>query len=123
MTFDILMPYLKGFHLTLAHHLPGRDGEGWKMKDLEIIGHLEVLREKGLVTEVEAASHLESEGLGGGAHPSEVRVVPRFLSCLKALSRFFAEAEPPKWMARRKKVTMIVYGFADASKSGLGATI
>ena len=28
MTYPILFPYLKGFHLTLCAHLPGRDNEG-----------------------------------------------------------------------------------------------
>ena len=28
MTFDILFPFLKGFHLTLASHLPKRDKQG-----------------------------------------------------------------------------------------------
>ena len=30
MTYPILFPYLKGFHLTLCTHLSGRDKEGWK---------------------------------------------------------------------------------------------
>ena len=33
MFFDMFTPYLKGFHLTLAQHLPKRDDEGWKMSD------------------------------------------------------------------------------------------
>ena len=38
MTYDILFPFLKGFHLALCAHLPNRDEEGWKVKDLEWIG-------------------------------------------------------------------------------------
>ena len=28
MVYDSIFPYLKGFHLTLANHLPQRDDEG-----------------------------------------------------------------------------------------------
>ena len=38
--YDSILPYLKDFHLTLAGHLPCRDEEGWKMAELEWIGHL-----------------------------------------------------------------------------------
>ena len=41
MVYDILFPYLKGFHLTLSQHLPRRDDAGWKMNDLQWIGHIE----------------------------------------------------------------------------------
>ena len=40
MTYPIIFPYLKGFHLTMASHMPGRDNQGWKVADLEAIGHL-----------------------------------------------------------------------------------
>ena len=29
MVYDVIFPYLKGFHLVLASHLPNRDEEGW----------------------------------------------------------------------------------------------
>jgi len=35
MTFEILFPYLKCFHLTLCSHLPQRDTAGWKRSDPE----------------------------------------------------------------------------------------
>jgi hypothetical protein len=31
MTYSIMTPYLKGFHLTLAAHHPQRDNQGWKL--------------------------------------------------------------------------------------------
>lgn len=33
MTFDQITSLLKGLHLTLAAHDPGRDKEGWKLSD------------------------------------------------------------------------------------------
>ena len=41
MVFDVLTPYLKGFHLLLAAHLPQRDEQGWKFSDAEFVAHLE----------------------------------------------------------------------------------
>ena len=31
MTFENMVPFLKGLHMTLAGHLPGRDKDGWKL--------------------------------------------------------------------------------------------
>ena len=50
MVYEIIFPYLKGFHLTLSSHLPKRDEEGWKMTDLEWIAHLESEVQKGIYT-------------------------------------------------------------------------
>ena len=49
MTFHIIFPYFKVFHLTLSSHLEKRNKKGWKLEDLEMIGHLENLQEKGLL--------------------------------------------------------------------------
>ena len=46
MVYEIIFPYLKGFHLTLASHLPCRDSEGWKLSSLEWIGHAEDMPEE-----------------------------------------------------------------------------
>ena len=41
MAYEVIFSYLKGFHLTLAKHLPQRDDDGWKLIDLDWIGHIE----------------------------------------------------------------------------------
>jgi hypothetical protein len=46
MTYEILVPYLKGFHLTLASFLPQRDQDGWKLTDKEWAIYLEAQKEK-----------------------------------------------------------------------------
>ena len=51
MVFDCFMPYLKGFHLTLAQHLSQMDEEGWKVSDAEWVSHLEHLVGKREITE------------------------------------------------------------------------
>ena len=114
MTYPILFPYLKGFHLTLCAHLPGRDKEGWKRTDLEQLGERELLREKGLIDEDETkVLDLNTS--------KEVLPVPRFFWCLKALDTFFLPAKPPSRSVRKAKFHFLEYGFVDASKSGLGS--
>ena len=39
MVYDPIFSHLKGFHLTLAAHLPNRNSEGWKISELEWIGY------------------------------------------------------------------------------------
>ena len=62
MTYPIIFPYLKGFHLTLASLMPGRDDQGWKVADLEAIAHLKNLRERGLVEDGSMDPSLEERG-------------------------------------------------------------
>ena len=50
MMYPIVFPYLKGFHLTLANHLPGRDNEGRKRKELEYIASIELIRDKDILS-------------------------------------------------------------------------
>ena len=57
--------------MTLCAHLPGRDKEGWKQVDLEQIGKIEVLREKGLIEEVD-------DNTLNSRNPVEFKPVPRF---------------------------------------------
>ena len=54
MVYETIFPYLKGFHLTLAQHLPKRDEDGWKLADLEWIGHVENKVENGTYSREEA---------------------------------------------------------------------
>jgi hypothetical protein len=43
MTFEVITPFLKGFHLILAKHLPRRDGDGWKFSEK---GYLSYVHQK-----------------------------------------------------------------------------
>ena len=36
-TYPAMIPYLKGFHLTIEMWRGGRDLEGWKLRDGEVI--------------------------------------------------------------------------------------
>ena len=122
MTFDLLFPFLKGFHLTLCAHLPQRNEEGWKIKELEWLGLLEQMREEGKMSDQEVQDSLDFK-YDPKIHPSKLKVVPRFHTCLKALTIFFNSKSPPLVTERSSEVHLLVYGFADASKSGFGASL
>ena len=122
MTYEILFPFLKGFHLALCAHLPRRDEEGWKLKDLEWIGFLEERISQGKLSEKEK-SNLLDEQFDFSKAPKQIKVGKRFRSCLEALEKFFSLTTPPIITDRSTKIQMAVYGFVDASKSGFGASI
>jgi hypothetical protein len=122
MTYDILFPFLKGFHLALCAHLPNRDEEGWKVKDLEWIGFLEERIAQGKMSE-EERSDLLNDQFDFGKAPKQIKVGQRFHTCLRALKKFFTIPVPPIITDRSTNIQMAVYGFVDASKSGFGASI
>ncbi len=81
----IFFPFLKGFHLTLAQHLPQRNEEGWKLSDLEWIGHLEHRVEEGRMSREEFNVLSQVERIHEDTLPEEdVKPIPRFYTCLEA---------------------------------------
>jgi hypothetical protein len=63
MTFEMMVPFLKGFHLTLAKHNTGRADDGWKLTNREWEAWLGHAVETGRMTKEEtaAARHPETE--------------------------------------------------------------
>jgi len=122
LTFEIIFPFLKGFHLTLCSHLPKRNEEGWKINELEWLGYLEEAKIKGTmsVDEIEQLINLKYDPK---LRPDKVKPLPRFVKSISALQSLFNCEEPPKVTVRTSEVQFIVYGFADASKSGFGSSI
>ena len=55
--------------------------------------------------------------------PETVQGVPRLSQDLQVLTSFFAPSSPPWRFVRGSKVLQVLYGFADASKSGFGTSI
>ena len=120
MVYDPIFPYLKGFHLTLASHLPQRDMEGWKMLELEWIGHIKNKVDRGDYTREQGDLLVSGECINP---PQMVTPVLRFFICLKVLSFFFKKDLPPIVKVRSISRLVIVYGFMDASGSGFGSTL
>ena len=122
LVFEIIMPFLKGYHLELSKHLPQRDQEGWKVSDRDWEAVLENKYQKGEITRQE----LETCCLKGDElvkPPKTVTVGERFKTCIKALRQFLKETTPPIVAVRSKEVFMAVYGFVDASGTGFGSTL
>ena len=95
MVCGILFPYLKDFHFTLSPHLLRRDNEGWKMNDLQWIGHVEWKVDQGEMTREKADLILVSPS-GGDADPDKyITPVPRCHSNIKAFNEFFSSDKPP----------------------------
>ena len=140
MTYEIVTPYLKGFHLTLAKHHPQRNTDGWKLSPKEWDAYIWGKASEGKFTTDEA------EGFSEVVHdtippektfkekksacprdpikpPTLVLAVLRFKSDLEALSALFSEDTPTEVLLRASRVYSILYGFADASGTGFGSTI
>jgi len=122
MTYEILFPFLKGFHLSLCAYLPKRNESGWKIRDLEWIGFLEKSKSEGKMSQSEVEALLSFK-YDPKNRPKKIQVVPRFFSCLRALTSFFESENPPVVTDRTSEVQLLIYGFVDASKSGYGASV
>ena len=123
MVYDAIFPYLKGFHLTLAQHLPKRNEEGWKLSELEWIGHIESKVERGRLTRKEADNLMSEINHCQPTTPLNVILVPRFHLCMKFLKGMFEGEKPPVVDVRSSSCTVMIYGFVDASGSGFGSTL
>jgi hypothetical protein len=115
MTFTTIIPFLKGLHLTIVSWRPMRADDGWKFSHKEARAWLEHQAVDGMSEEA------RYELLHIGA-PSTVKPVDRFFDDLVFLTRFFASETPPKVSIRAKSISMVVYGFGDASGKGFGST-
>ena len=96
MVFDTFAPYLKGFHLTLAQHLPKRDEDGWKLTNTEWIGYVNGKIEDGFYSQMEG--DLLIDGMQDKnllETPRWVVPVRRFWECLDVLLDFMKPEVPP----------------------------
>ena len=150
-TYPAMVPYLKGFHLTIEMWRGGRDADGWKLKEgddssvtsLNSLGSLDVTRAgaHGLNLDM-AASYSpncgEDEDEAAANHRLVVKLgeehvyapedgfttpVPRFKSDINALLRLSNFDLPPLRVVRPSHVVHVYYGFGDASGKQFGATI
>jgi hypothetical protein len=106
-TYPSMVPYLKGFHLTLDGWRGGRSDDGWKYLSREI----REAQERG-----EPTGHEEPPEA-----PKKVKTKARLTHTdLPALKRLFEPEVPPKRIVRSRKVAEVFYGFGDASQDGFG---
>jgi len=112
-TYPCITPYLKGFHNTLDSWRPQRDDEGWRL-------HSEPLH---LTWDPDAESWEFIRPPSPSSPPTKVKAAPRLASNLKCLQQLFADTAPPLRLVRASSVTVVTYGFVDASGSGFGGSI
>ena len=121
MTFPALVPFMKGFHLTIDSWRDYRPTSGWKMNEKVWSSYVEARIADGDLSEEEARAMQET--LSDGAAPKTVQAVPRFKSDLQAMKVYFGPPTPPEITDRVSQVLYVMYGFGDASGTGFGSSI
>ena len=120
MTFEDVIPFLKGLYLTLNSWRPGRDQDDWKMSAKKwkiFLGSQRDVDSKG--------DQGEDASLGMGDDPEapiSVRGSTRLTSDVGALWEIMSPDIVPRVSIRARSIVSVVYGFGDASGTGLGAT-
>ena len=105
-----MVPYLKGFHLTIDGWRSNRNEFGWKMSQI----HLK-LKDDG-----KDSSNLQEDA---SDYPSEVKPVPRFIYDLHALHLLTETTKPPVLIIQLKNIYVVKYGFGDSSVGGFGSSV
>ncbi len=150
-TYPAMIPYLKGFHLTIEMWRGGRDSEGWKLlpgDDLSInlrgsLSSIDVTGAGGHGLDLSmaatySANHSEDKDVAGANHrvrlkmgdsrvyaPDDGFAVPvtRFKDDITALRQLTDFDLPPLRVVRPTQVVQVFYGFGDASDKQFGATL
>jgi hypothetical protein len=104
-TYPAMVPYLKGFHLTINGWRKGRDSEGWKYLSRE--------------TREEMEEGTYEDPAAPPEAPKRVKAKPRLRICgVPALMRLFEPKEPPKRLIRPKRVAQDGFGFNMQEQKG-----
>jgi hypothetical protein len=123
MTFEVITPFLKGFYLLLAKHLPRRDEDGWKFSEKGYLTYVHQYLAEGKVSESEAEAMIAAAGEEGQEHPQTLKATERFKQDLFALGELLSPESPPEVVVRSNAVLQILYGYGDASGKGFGSTM
>ena len=124
-TYPAMVPYLKGFHLTIEMWRGGRDADGWKSKaedDGSVVsnGSLATVEDLSL----SAANHLLAAANSVYAPEDGLTMpAPWFKDDIAALVKLSKFELPPLRMVRPYWVVHVYYGFGDASGKQFGATV
>ncbi len=128
-SYPAMVPYLKGFHLTIEMWCGGRDSKGWKLKtsNASSLGE-DAPTPDGMEDKDEAvANHriLIKSGAGHTYTPEDglTTPVPRFREDINALLQLTNFDLPPLHVVRPAHVVHVYYGFGDASGKQFGATL
>ena len=125
-TYPAITPFLKGVHLTLDSWRENRNPDGWKMSNKrkrESEYSYSVEEDEFYYEKAESECQNLPQEETSAKPPKVVQPVPRLLDDLTVLHDFFTPPIPPWRFVRGNKISMVKYGFGDASKSGFGSTI
>jgi hypothetical protein len=124
-TYPAMIPYLKGFHLTIEMWRGDRDSEGWRTRDDLSVGSIEV--DQAEDEDVAGGSHQirKHAGMGNIHAPEEDMTTPvqRFKDNLAALTKLMDFELPPLRVVGPSQVVEVFYGFGDVSGKQFGTTI
>ena len=118
MTFDDMTPFRKGFYLTLNSWRSKLDKDDWKMSDKTWMQCLVAQLDNGPISEIEFENQLNLKSEIGC--PQVVTASTRLSDDVRSLMSMFSSSVPPKVNLRSKEIVTVVYGFGDASGTGLG---
>ena len=108
LTFQSMVPYLKGIHLTLDTWRPDRDDEGWKLPPTQ--------RKSTMASK-------DARAVVYGPAPAKVKKARQFDSDVKALAELTSAERPPRLLARPRQGSQAVIVFGDASGEGFGSSL
>jgi len=121
MTFEFMVPFLKGFYLTLNGWRLGRYKDGWKMKNKDWIAFLRAKVDSEEMTEEEIGRMLDDQE--DSPSSGTVRAVERLYWDVTALLTLMESESPAEIVLRVSRILFVLYGFADASGTGFGSSL
>ena len=146
-TYPSMVPYLKGVHATIDSWRPGRDCDGWKIRELgkrkrsstsphqlpnkrsddgdgSNRDHRSLLEEDGEMEPLLWEPKFDVDNLDEeAAEPTYCWPVPRLTRDIQSLLALTDSVAPPRRRVRMTGHVRVLYGFGDASKQGFGASI
>eukprot|EP00804_Cyclotella_cryptica_P010959 CCRYP_016684-RA/>CCRYP_016684-RA protein AED:0.10 eAED:0.14 QI:0/0/0/1/0.25/0/5/0/1241 len=122
-----MIPYLKGFHLTIEMWRGNQDAEGWKLPSKDLANKLTMDQQLGPIDDEEAKlAYLMRKKVESSVRApvsGKTPPAPRLFTDLQALEALTEAEMPPLWVVRPAQVVQVLYGFGDASGTGLGSTV
>ena len=113
MAYPLMLPFLRGFYLTMNSWRKDRDSEGWKLGKVAFEAMISQMRKNG---SWDPASGGEQDA------PLEVQAVPVLEEHLKALLVLFEGHKPTLRLIRGASIYEVCYVFGDASGEGFGSS-
>ena len=122
ITYDFMLPYLKGLHNSIDGWRDGRNIDGWRTEEgtwEDVLNHYVI---EGKLS-IEASEKLLMEKEDSITGPKVVMPVPRLFDDVEMLLHLMKCERPAQIPARYSRTVEVIYGFADASGRGLGSTV